>query len=143
MEDEYPYQTYYSKIDEVMSRDNYICQICGYYGVQANDIVVRRCLESEKQGIPFQPRSDWIPPKPCRDKGLKYKVCGECPQFKEISIESVSQANLMVHHIDGNKKNQSLANLITVCRSCHRSLHPRGRVLTIDEVKQKTKRKKG
>ena len=142
MEDEYSYQTYYSKIDEVMSRDNYTCQICGYYGVQTNDIVVRRCLDCEKQGIPFQPTPDWIIPKPCRDKGLKCRVCGECPQFKEISVEYVSQANLLVHNKDGNKKNQALENLVTVCTSCHRKLHHRGRILTIDEVKKKIRKKK-
>jgi hypothetical protein len=35
MEDDYLYQTYYGKIDEIMRRDDYTCQICGYYGVQA------------------------------------------------------------------------------------------------------------
>lgn len=136
MEDERPYQTYYGKIDEVMSRDNYTCQICGYYGVQKNDIVVKRCLECERIGIVFQPNPDSAIPKPCREKGLKYRVCGECPEFKEVSIEYVSHSDLVVHHRDGNKKNQALENLVTVCISCHRRLHPRGRILTIDEVKK-------
>ena len=114
MEDEYPYQTYYSQVDRVMRRDNYTCQICGYCGVQTNDIVVSRGLECEKEGIPFQPRSDWIIPKPCRERGLKYRVCGECTNFKEISVEYVSYAGLIVHHKDGNKKNQASENLVTL-----------------------------
>lgn len=142
MEDAYPYQTYYGKIDEVMSRDNYTCQICGLYGVQKNDIVIRRCLECEKQGIPFQPFPNSKIPNPCTVRGLKYRVCGECLQFKEISIEHVSHANLVVHHLDGNKKNQSLENLVTVCTSCHRRLHTRKRILSIEEVKQEIEKEK-
>ena len=141
MEDKYPYQTFYGKIDEVMKRDNYTCQVCGYYGVQKKDVLVRKCLECEKQGIPFQPLPDWIIPKPCREKGLKYRVCGECPQLKESLEEYLFHPYLMVHHIDGNKKNQALDNLVRVCRSCNRRLHPRGRILTIDEVKKKIGKK--
>lgn len=142
MEDQYPYQTFYNKIDEVMCRDNYTCQICGYYGVQKNDIVVRRCLECEKQGIPFQPSADLRIPKPCREMGKQYSVCGECPEFKEISVEYVTHSSLVVHHKDGNKKNQALENLVTVCTSCHRRLHLRGKILTINEVKNKIRKKK-
>ena len=136
MEDKYPYQTFYGKIDEVMSRDNYTCQVCGCCGVQANDIVVTRCLECEKQGIPFQPIRDSRIPKPCREKGLKFRICGECPDFREMSIEYVSYASLVVHHLDGDKKNQDLKNLITVCTRCHRRLHPRGRILPIERVRE-------
>jgi 5-methylcytosine-specific restriction endonuclease McrA len=136
MEDKYPYQTYYSVIDDVMLRDNYTCQICGHYGVLANHVVVTRCLECEKKGIYFEPLPDWNIPKPCREKGIKFRTCGECPQFKEISIEYVSYANLVVHHKDGKKTNQNLDNLVTVCTSCHRRLHKRGKILSIDEVKE-------
>lgn len=31
--------------------------------------------------------------------------------------------NLMVHHKDFNKRNNSLENLMTVCRSCHTTIH--------------------
>ena len=141
MEDKYPYQTFYSKIDEIMSRDNYTCQICGYYGVQENHKVVTRCLDCEKIGFDFQPFPDWNIPKPCKEKGLKFRVCGECPQFKEISIEYVSYANLMVHHKDGNKTNQREENLVSVCISCHRRLHHRAKTLTIEEVRQKLTKK--
>lgn len=136
MEDEYPYQTFYGKIDEVMSRDNYTCQVCGYYGVQANDVVVTRCLECERQSMPYQPSPKSRIPKPCRDKGSPYRVCGECPEFRETSIEYVSHANLVVHHLDGNKKNQDLKNLVTLCTSCHRRLHPRGRILNVETMRE-------
>jgi 5-methylcytosine-specific restriction endonuclease McrA len=73
---------------------------------------------------------------------MQYRVCGECPQFKEISLEYVTHSNLVVHHKDGNKKNQALENLVTVCTSCHRRLHHRGQIFTIDEVKKKIRKKK-
>lgn len=34
-----------------------------------------------------------------------------------------SAENLVVHHIDGNDRNNSLGNLITLCHSCHGGLH--------------------
>ena len=136
MGDEYPYQTFYSKIDDVMTRDNYTCQVCGYYGVEANDIVITRCLECEKQGFSFNPIKMSRIPKPCREKGLQYRVCGECPEFRENSIEYVSHSGLLVHHLDGNKKNQELENLVTVCTSCHRRLHHRGRILQVEKVRE-------
>jgi len=80
---------------------------------------------------------DWGIPKPCREKGLQYRSCAECPYFREISVEYVSYADLVVHHKDGNKYNQDPDNLVTVCRSCHRRLHPRGKILSIEEVKKK------
>lgn len=43
------------------------------------------------------------------------KVCG-CPQ-----IENGQQ--LDIHHLDRNKKNNNINNLITICRSCHIKLH--------------------
>ena len=39
---------------------------------------------------------------------------------------------LEVHHIDGDKDNQDLGNLVTLCRGCHRKKHPRGRAWVTD-----------
>jgi 5-methylcytosine-specific restriction endonuclease McrA len=36
--------------------------------------------------------------------------------------------NLLVHHIDGNDRNNRFANLITLCSNCHLALHrPNGK----------------
>ena len=43
-----------------------------------------------------------------RTKG-KCEICGE--------------PAILVHHIDGNKANHNLDNLIALCRQCHTSLH--------------------
>ena len=137
MKDEYPYQTYYGKVDKIMARDGYTCQVCGYYGVMENHVTTTICLTCQEKGINFHPLPYWGGiPKPCREKGLNYTTCAECPQFREISVEYVSHAYLVVHHKDGDKTNQSPDNLVTVCTSCHRRLHHRDRILTIEEVRQ-------
>ena len=136
MKDRYPYQTYYGIIDDILSRDNHTCQVCGHYGVQKNHVTTTICLASQKEGIDFHPTPGWSIPKPCREKGLHYMICAECPQFREISVEYISYENLVVHHKDGDKTNQNPDNLVTVCTSCHRKLHPRGKILRIEELQQ-------
>lgn len=42
------------------------------------------------------------------------KRCADC-----VKTEKESGEKLSVHHIDGNKNNNSLSNLIPLCRSCH------------------------
>lgn len=34
-----------------------------------------------------------------------------------------NRADLVVHHIDGNKNNNALTNLSTLCRGCHSGIH--------------------
>lgn len=47
--------------------------------------------------------------------GYKCKKCG-CPQLE-------NGRTLDVHHKDRNKKNNDMKNLITLCQSCHVSIH--------------------
>jgi len=142
MKDNYPYQTYYGVVDKILARDNYTCQVCGHYGVESNDSVVTVCLDCEKQGIEFHPSANWKIPKPCRERQLPYAVCGQCPQFRELSVECVSYKNLLVHHKDEDTTNQTPENLITVCTSCHRRLHHRGKTLTVEEAKESLRQEK-
>ncbi|MBX5321364.1 MAG: hypothetical protein QHH12_04935 [Candidatus Bathyarchaeota archaeon] len=134
-----PYKGYYDVVEEVLKRDNYTCQVCGFYGVESVHAKVTVCLECERKGIPFSPDSEWRVPNPCRDKG--FKSCGQCPSFREYSIEYLSFAKLVVHHKDGDKCNQKLENLVTVCTSCHKRLHQRNRILSVEELRRKIKGK--
>ena len=43
------------------------------------------------------------------------QVCSSCG----------SREHLVTHHLDGNHKNDSLENLIILCRSCHNRKHAR------------------
>lgn len=53
-----------------------------------------------------------------RKKCLKQKLplCNVCGQADFIF-------SLVVHHIDGNRDNNDLDNLIPLCRSCHSKVH--------------------
>ena len=46
--------------------------------------------------------------------GFVCQICGSTPADRE---------SLSVHHIDGDKKNCSLDNMISLCRSCHTRIH--------------------
>lgn len=48
-----------------------------------------------------------------------------------------SDLHLCVHHIDGNRQNNSLDNLLTVCKKCHQTHH-----LIRDELGRFTRRNK-
>jgi len=45
----------------------------------------------------------------------KAKKCFICKQEKKLEL----------HHKDGNHKNNSLSNLMPICRSCHNTIQPR------------------
>lgn len=49
--------------------------------------------------------------------GFKCRRCG---------LRDSRKGKLHVHHIDENNKNHDLTNLITLCNSCHRTVHCRG-----------------
>lgn len=43
-------------------------------------------------------------------KGEKCRICGE-------------KEDVDVHHVDGNRRNNSLTNLVPICRYCHVGIH--------------------
>lgn len=49
-------------------------------------------------------------------------MCQCCQKTNEQSI-LINHRSLAVHHINGNTKNNTLDNLITLCGECHKSLH--------------------
>lgn len=72
-------------------------------------------------GISFEPYS------PEFNERLKKQVrkrdnyrCQECFRHQdELYYKNRKKYSLMVHHIDYNKKNSDLENLISLCQSCH------------------------
>lgn len=57
------------------------------------------------------PVREWVP-KHIRAAAQK-RTCQRCG----------GSGSLDLHHIDGNRKNNSLANLLTLCDSCHTKTH--------------------
>jgi 5-methylcytosine-specific restriction endonuclease McrA len=131
-----------SKIyDEILERDNYTCQICGKYGLEIMNAYVTTCLICEEKGINYSPRPKQKPPKPCIYKS-QYRACGECKFFRYYNIEVKDTSSLIIHHIDGNHYNNNPSNLITLCISCHRIVHPAGKLISIEEAKKRYIEKK-
>jgi len=73
-----------------------------------------------------------------RQKCLKQKIntCFACG----------STGDLEVHHIDGDRTNNALENLVPICKDCHKSIHtsysdPRNHVVKELRGKVKTEKK--
>ena len=66
--------------------------------------------------------------QPCRKKGKSYAGCSKKNakrRVKKISCDicnfkAVHMCQLDVDHIDGNRNNNSIENLQTLCANCHR-----------------------
>ena len=52
-------------------------------------------------------------------------ICTECGKTTEENDREMD-----VHHIDENKMNNDLSNLILLCRSCHMKLHHKDGILS-------------
>ncbi len=50
---------------------------------------------------------------------IRFKVL----ERDEFKCQRCGYAFLEVHHIDGNRENNDLNNLITLCRKCHFEIH--------------------
>lgn len=63
----------------------------------------------------------------------KYR-CQKCGITNKEHIK-IYNRDITIHHIDGNKKNNSLDNLITLCLSCHgkEDIKKHKRQLKVDE----------
>jgi len=150
--DRYPYETYYEKVDAILERDNYTCQVCGLHREAVECYTVTKCLLCEelarkdpsKKGLEnFHPEPDWRPPKPCPYRGV-YKKCGECPMFRIEVVKRKSRYPFVVHHLNGEPRDNDPENLVTVCVSCHHEIHGMarslGRLPTLEEAREHHKK---
>jgi len=71
----------------------------------------RRVIVEEERNLPYKGFRELRPLVLERDN-YKCQKCG-------------AERGLMVHHIDGNKFNNTMENLVTSCYSCHNSLRGR------------------
>jgi len=51
------------------------------------------------------------------ERHIDANICEICGSIKSLDR----------HHIDGNQNNNSIENIMIVCRSCHMKLHRRGK----------------
>lgn len=117
------YEGFYEVKPSILERDKFTCQVCGIRGIDT-------VQEFEERRIDFL--SDIISHP---EKYQEQLVTRAAHELEEL-VYGLQARGLMVHHINGDKTDQRPENLVTVCHSCQRRLHPRGRVLTIEEVKK-------
>lgn len=54
----------------------------------------------------------------------KWKYRERCLTEKgEQCIECGSEENILVHHVDGNRDNNDIDNLVPICELCHNEVH--------------------
>ena len=82
-----------------------------------------------------------LPPTTSQGKVVvnKFKrVCGCCPKKYDRDPD-----DFVIHHIDGDRTNTVVRNLLLVCNSCHKKIHTIARAKLKDySVKQKRKQKR-
>lgn len=78
-------------------------------------IMIKKC---------FKCGYDWLP------RLTNPKACPRCnsrtwdqDRFIECKICKKHFVNIIIHHIDGNHKNDSSNNKILICQNCHLSIH--------------------
>jgi len=81
---------------------------------------------SWKGGLSFEPYSvDWTKTLKKAIKERDHYTCNLCN----------NQDDLVIHHIDYNKKNCNPNNLITLCRKCHSKIHKGWTQEDLDKLK--------
>lgn len=65
--------------------------------------------------------------KKIKEYGLDLSKCSKCGFVtKEIKFPKKGENWILVHHIDGNRKNNSKSNYMVLCHKCHMSIHMTG-----------------
>lgn len=70
-----------------------------------------------------------------KEKGLKCQLCGKLPTLKKCKLR-VLYTGLLIHHKDGDIKNNKFENLMIVCRGCHNKIHHTGKQISKEHRKR-------
>lgn len=141
--------------DATLKRDNFTCQWCGYKP-NGKDIIIERKKELKEWYLTKKVRVCWIRHKEvsvnrvcefyCKTQSPEeYKNC-IYHTFDEVTqkeLEAFAWRKLNAHHLDEDATNNDLANLITLCHSCHMLYHARRTKLSIEEAQLEVKKING
>ena len=95
-----------------------ICKKCNgqFLSSKQSDKICKPCRLIDKGKFDY-PRVFWKNKKIVLERDeFKCQCCG-------ISQGELNTNKLIIHHIDGDRHNNSPSNLITLCNQCHMSLH--------------------
>jgi len=150
--------------DAVLKRDNFICQWCGYTPTkkEVSSTTINNLIELHHRYI----LCDWIKSRVriCPFNGSQVSVDCYCEEHcrkddlnlyinchKQINLERISNNDyqayawlkLNAHHLDEDKTNNDLSNLVTLCHSCHMLYHARRKKgYTIEKAQLEVKKLK-
>lgn len=100
-----------------------------FKGIPLSEEHRKKIAEAQKgeKGYNWQGGKSFEPYDPNFNYDTKRKVlerdkyaCQNCGICKGLFTK---KEDLVIHHIDGDKKNSKLKNLVTLCRSCHSKHH--------------------
>lgn len=91
------------------------CLYCGKF-IKSRPKGRKYCIEACAIRLREKTREEYL-----IHRKAKCEVCGN------EGVNTNANNHLLVHHIDCNQKNNSLDNLITLCRPCHSIAHKRNR----------------
>ena len=77
----------------------------------------------------------WTESLRARIRKRQRRQCLECGKHERDNGQALS-----VHHIDGNQLNNDPANLIALCKRCHRKRHPATHLGQVSELQQELAR---
>ena len=94
------------------------CKKCSveFYGEWPAKRYCNECVKIS-DGVDFYPKIFY------KNRAIVFKRDENKCQCCGCSNGELRTNKLIVHHIDVNKQNNSLSNLITLCEQCHHSLH--------------------
>ena len=80
-----------------------------------------------KRGTPAQRGYDSYWKKVRAHKLKQSPLCEKCVELGFAADSSKLVASVLVHHIDGNPRNNISANLMSLCNACHEEIHKKDR----------------
>jgi endogenous inhibitor of DNA gyrase (YacG/DUF329 family) len=89
------------------------------YSLSLRQIMLGKNNPSWKNGLSFEPYSSEFNEELKKEVKIKNNYICQICGITEIQHIKLKNRKLSIHHIDYNKKNCSLDNLITLCSACH------------------------
>lgn len=142
---DYPYKGFDK--EAVLKRDKYTCQWCGYKPTREEALEHKMDLSFFKPGVKicWERHKLVLIERICeyycrKDTPDSYRWCHD---ISEREFKAFAYPKFNAHHLDENKLNNELSNLITLCCKCHRSYHGKRRKgLSIEQAQKLVKKSK-
>jgi hypothetical protein len=118
----------------LQKRQQICCSLsCKYKFATIKNAITRNCIKCGKSFSFVKSEEKFRPKIYCSHECMyKGKITNEITFYREKAFDNlpnkcyfcnIIQGRLEVHHIDKDRTNNNLSNLIIICKSCHKKLH--------------------